>query len=123
MGLKQQADKEHAEFEKEWRELGKLIENDKKMKEFMRQKVRSRAEEAGKLGDTSIGVDDKHSKKITKNAWDTAKSMVTITSSQDKVVTYEEAFSKIQAATGICDIDELVQNFINSEDQNFTLFK
>merc|ERR1712057_96010 len=43
--LKQQADKEHAEFEKEWRELGKLIENDKKMKEFMRQKVRNRAEE------------------------------------------------------------------------------
>merc|ERR1719174_2940381 len=44
--LKQQADKEHAEFEKEWRELGKLIENDKKMKEFMRQKVRNRAEES-----------------------------------------------------------------------------
>merc|ERR1711977_221678 len=43
--LRQQADKEHAEFEKEWRELGKLIENDKKMKEFMRQKVRNRAEE------------------------------------------------------------------------------
>merc|ERR1712193_593629 len=43
--LKQQADKEHAEFEKEWRELGKLIENDKKMKEFMRQKVRSAQQE------------------------------------------------------------------------------
>merc|ERR1712178_172478 len=43
--LKQQADKEHAEFEKEWRELGKLIENDKKMKEFMREKVRTRAQE------------------------------------------------------------------------------
>ena len=28
--LKQQADKEHAEFEKEWRELGRLIENDKR---------------------------------------------------------------------------------------------
>merc|ERR1712178_512164 len=39
--LKQQADKEHAEFEKEWTELGRLIENDKKMKEFMRQKVRN----------------------------------------------------------------------------------
>merc|ERR1711972_1267446 len=93
------------------------------MKEFMRQKVRSRTEESGKLADTSKSDDDKHRKKITKNAWDTAKSMVTITSSQEKVVTYEEAFSKIQAATGICDIDELVQNFINSEDQNFTLFK
>merc|ERR1712151_66360 len=36
--LKQQADKEHSEFEKEWRELGRLIENDKRMKEFMRTK-------------------------------------------------------------------------------------
>merc|ERR1711881_87243 len=44
--LKQQADKEHAEFEKEWTELGRLIENDKKMKEFMRQKVRTQAEAA-----------------------------------------------------------------------------
>merc|ERR1719386_406769 len=44
--LKQQADKEHQEFEKEWKELGRLIENDKKMKEFMRQKVRNRAEES-----------------------------------------------------------------------------
>merc|ERR1711959_253749 len=43
--LKQQADKEHAEFEKEWTELGRLIENDKKMKEFMRTK--SRANEKG----------------------------------------------------------------------------
>merc|ERR1712178_94510 len=43
--LKQQADKEHAEFEKEWTELGRLIENDKKMKEFMRQKVRNREAE------------------------------------------------------------------------------
>merc|ERR1711881_634121 len=44
--LKQQADKEHQEFEKEWKELGRLIENDKKMKEFMRQKVRTQAEAA-----------------------------------------------------------------------------
>merc|ERR1712060_719980 len=41
--LKVQADKEHTEFEKEWRELGELIENDKKMKEHMRKQVRSRA--------------------------------------------------------------------------------
>merc|ERR1719230_614304 len=32
-------------------------------------------------------------------------------------------FARIQAATGICDIDELVQNFLNAEDLNFTLFK
>merc|ERR1712057_28272 len=48
--LKQQADKEHAEFEKEWKELGRLIENDKKMKEFMRQ--RHRQQEGDQRGDT-----------------------------------------------------------------------
>merc|ERR1719386_138801 len=49
--LKQQADKEHQEFEKEWKELGRLIENDKKMKEFMRQKERNRADEAATSGE------------------------------------------------------------------------
>merc|ERR1740127_87871 len=63
--LKQQADKEHAEFEKEWRELGKLIENDKKMKEFMRQKVRNRTEEA-KEASAGKADEDKHRKKVTK---------------------------------------------------------
>merc|ERR1712164_95780 len=42
--LKQQADKEHAEFEKEWTELGRL-KNDKKMKEFMRQRHRQQDQE------------------------------------------------------------------------------
>jgi len=40
----------------------------------------------------------------------------------EKVQVYEEAFAKMQAATGISDIDELVENFINAEDQNFSLF-
>ena len=35
---------------------------------------------------------------------------------------YEEAWNKIQAATGISDIKELVNTFIANEDQNFSLF-
>jgi len=119
--LKQQADKEHAEFEKEWRELGRLIENDKRMKEFMKTKVRGIKDDP-KANETG-NSDDKHRKKTTRNAWDTAKSLVTITANQEKVSTFEEAFARIQAATGICDIDELVQNFIHAEDTNFSLFK
>merc|ERR1711967_151203 len=121
--LKQQAYKEHAEFEKEWRELGKLIENDKKMKEFMRQKVRNRAEEqrAEAANSPSRSIAGRPQKQV----FETTKSITGVTSgsNQEKIATYEDAFSKIQAATGICDIDELVQNFINAEDQNFTLFK
>mmetsp|Transcript_50098 Transcript_50098/g.133597 ORF Transcript_50098/g.133597 Transcript_50098/m.133597 type:complete len:549 (+) Transcript_50098:142-1788(+) len=120
--LKQQADKEHAEFEKEWRELGKLIENDKKMKEFMRTKVKQTVD-SSKVGEMSLAQEDRHRKKITRNAWDTAKHLVTMTTNQEKADTYEKAFERIQKATGICDIDELVQNFIHAEDQNFSLFK
>jgi hypothetical protein len=115
--LKQQADKEHTEFEKEWRELGSLIDKDKKMKEFMRQKGRDRT------ADRRSDVAKVDAKTITRNSWDTAKPMVQITGSQEKIVSCEEAFSKIQAATGICDIDELVHKFIHDEDTNFTLFK
>ena len=61
--LKQQADKEHQEFEKEWRELGRLIENDKKMKEFMRQKERNRTAEEHK-GDLNAEEEEKLKKKV-----------------------------------------------------------
>ena len=35
---------------------------------------------------------------------------------------YEEAFTQIQEATGMTDIDDLVTSFIAAEDQNFSLF-
>merc|ERR1712072_1601730 len=69
--LKQQADKEHAEFEKEWTELGRLIENDKKMKEFMRQ--RHRQQESEQRGDMSQEQEEKMKKKVTASAWGVAK--------------------------------------------------
>jgi DNA repair exonuclease SbcCD ATPase subunit len=119
--LKQQADKEHAEFEKEWRSLGELIENDKKMKDHMRKQVRSRVEDV--KSEAGISDENQSRKKIAPNAWDSARSMVNMNSAQAKVTEYEDAFAKIQAATGISDIDQLVQNFIDSEDNNFTLFK
>jgi len=119
--LKQQADKEHAEFEKEWKELGKLIENDKRMKEFMKTKLKGKDEP--KSPTETLKDEAKQKKQLTRNAWDTAKSIGNLTANQEKVASYEEAFARIQAATGICDIDELVQNFINAEDTNFSLFK
>merc|ERR1719198_696228 len=118
--LKQQADKEHAEFEKEWTELGRLIENDKKMKEFMRQ--RHRQQDAVQRGDMTAEQEDKMKKKVTASAWGVAKDKATINSHIEKIQSYEEAFAKIQAATGISDVDELVQNFMDGEDQNFTVF-
>merc|ERR1719198_1570876 len=109
--LKQQADKEHAEFEKEWKELGRLIENDKKMKEFMKQ--RHRQQNSDQQGDMTAEQEDKMKKKVTASAWGVAKDKATINSHIEKIQSYEEAFAKIQAATGISDVDELVQNFMD----------
>lgn len=41
----------------------------------------------------------------------------------EKVLSYEEAFAKIEEATGISDTEVLVNNFIKAEERNFTLFK
>merc|ERR1719460_2214482 len=49
--LKAQADKEQEDFEQEWKELGKMIEQDRKMKDFMkkeREKL-SMAEHRGEM--------------------------------------------------------------------------
>ena len=40
-----------------------------------------------------------------------------------KIQSFEEAFSKIMNATGISDLDLLVKTFIQGEEKNFALFK
>jgi hypothetical protein len=43
--------------------------------------------------------------------------------SRQKVISYEEAFGKIEEATGISNIDQLVDTFIQAEERNFKFFK
>jgi len=45
-----------------------------------------------------------------------------IQQTQDKVASYEHEFKKIQDATGITGIDELVNKFIEAEEKNYSLF-
>mmetsp|Transcript_83675 Transcript_83675/g.148012 ORF Transcript_83675/g.148012 Transcript_83675/m.148012 type:complete len:540 (-) Transcript_83675:606-2225(-) len=115
--LKQQADKEHAEFEKEWKELGRLIENDKRMKEFMRSKAPT--------DHTKEAPQDaaKHLGKSATKFGETTKSAVALNANLHSASIYEQGFAQIQNATGICDIDELVRTFIESEDENYSLNK
>merc|ERR1711988_1665249 len=109
------------EFEAEWKELGKMIEQDRKMKDFMK-KEREKLSQQEHRGDMTVEQEASLKKKVLRGNWGIAKDKASIHASMEKVQSYEEAFAKIQAATGISDIDELVQNFINAEDQNFSLF-
>jgi len=119
--LKLQADKEQEDFEREWKELGKMIEQDRKMKDFMK-KEREKLSQQEHRGDMTVEQEQSLKKKVLRGNWGIAKDRASIHASMDKVASYEEAFAKIQAATGITDIDELVTTFINAEDQNFALF-
>jgi len=117
--LKEQADREQMNFEVEWSQLNQLIEKDRKLKDFIKSKERERS---SKAGDPALEEEQKLRKKVTKGAWGIAKDKANIHLSMEKVQSYEEAFAKIQKATKISDIDELVATFIQAEDQNFSLF-
>lgn len=120
--LKEMADKEQATFDTEWKELGKLIEADRKMKDYMKRSAAAVAPEADHRGQMTAEEEARLKKKVARGAWGIARDKAHIHLSQEKIQSYEEAFNRIQEATGIQDIDELVDKFIQAEDKNFSLF-
>lgn len=94
-----------ASFENEWKELGKLIESDRKMKELLRQRDKAGIGPNGKLDD-----EDRLRKKIMRGNAAISKDKAAQQAALQKVQSYEEAFAKIQESTGISDIDELVRS-------------
>jgi len=78
--------------------------------------------DAGQRGEMSM-EDEVHLKKVVvKGHWGLAKDKASIHAGMEKVQSYEEAFTQIQRATQISDIDALVRQFIENEDQNFKMF-
>merc|ERR1719446_1884929 len=73
-------------------------------------------------GEMSMEDEVQLKKHVVKGHWGLAKDKAAIHAGMEKVQSYEEAFAKIQAATGIADIDVLVKQFIENEDQNFKMF-
>ncbi|QDZ25392.1 outer dynein arm protein 1 [Chloropicon primus] len=120
--LQNQADKEQAAFESEWRELGKMIDEDKKMKDIMKVKESKRSSDAAGDDGSAGDGEKKGKKKLMSKDWVSMKEKALHRNQVDRIKSYSEAFQKIQEATGITDIDELVTKFLDAEDQNFTLF-
>ena len=137
--LKKQAEAEQEQFEREWNELGKLIEKDKQVKDFI--KTMEEAKVAQNAGQTAITSDNKLSqnlqkqdnlneltntekslkKQVAQTGWNIARDTANIHLSMAKVKQYEEAFNSIKAATHLNDIDELVNEFVKAEDHNDSL--
>ena len=89
------------------------------MKEFIRQRDPQGEEEAAP---DLLSEEQMLKKKVANSESAITKDKQSIRLSMEKVQTYEEAFAKIQAATGISDIDDLVKTFVEAEKHNFSLF-
>ncbi|KAL1524689.1 hypothetical protein AB1Y20_019575 [Prymnesium parvum] len=119
--LKLQSEKEQVEFEAEWKELGRKLEEDRKRQDFLTRE-RQRLLQLEQRGEMSFEDEQQLKKLVTKGHWGLAKDKASIHAGMEKVQTYEEAFAKIQSSTGISDIDQLVKQFIENEDRNFKMF-
>jgi hypothetical protein len=115
--LRGQAEKEQAEFEARWKELGLQMEEDRRRQE---QLARERARALADGGHAA--EDEAHKRGAGRGSWGTGGGSEELGSGMEKVASYEEAFAQIQAATGIEEIDQLVDNFIENEDANFKMF-
>ncbi|GMI17135.1 hypothetical protein TrLO_g10756 [Triparma laevis f. longispina] len=131
--LKDRAETDKAEFERDWKELGQLIEQDRKAREHIRAQIEknsvSPVNETGRFSNTGspVMMGDEVESLDAKNMmpggfFPSSANTKEAPLPQEKVELYEEAFNKIADATGITDVDEVVSTFLEAEDKNFSLF-
>ena len=111
VNLRCQADKEHADFEKEWKELINLIENDKRMREFIQQK-------------------EMHERKARREVRDSEGNEACIIMADSparelraKLLGLQSQFELIKEATGLNTIEELISFFDEKGKKTFSLYK
>ncbi|GBG32774.1 Coiled-coil domain-containing protein 63 [Hondaea fermentalgiana] len=118
--IEQQNNKERAEVDEQIAELDRAIDADRRRKDML---LREQGKDTiGQRGEMSMEEEARLKKKVAKGVWSMAKDKANVAATEMKVQSYEEAFNKIKAATGITDVDELVKTFIQNEEQNFSLF-
>ncbi|MEE6483097.1 hypothetical protein FKM82_013432 [Ascaphus truei] len=107
--LKEKAEKDLSQHTAEIKELQRIIDHDRRLKEFMGTKTQER----------SIGAEVLDARrKREKNELEKKKR----DPKEETVETYEQAFQQIQTVTGEDNLDILVTRFIEVEDRNFALF-
>jgi hypothetical protein len=130
--LKAYASKELNSFDETFKELDELLEEDRKMKDSIRQRMleQSKMKRDSLPKSPGLNSEDEASpggrKKTKKGALSSAVSAPDLTrmsaSEDTPKENYEEAFNKIKTATNMSDVNALVNKFVHSEDVNFSLF-
>ncbi|XP_013397891.1 coiled-coil domain-containing protein 63-like [Lingula anatina] len=106
--LKEKADKDMQQHNAEMKELIRIIDHDRKLKEFMGIKGQERQEDPQLVA--------------WRNKKESLENERKKGDQEDSVESYEAAFRRIRELTGEEEIDLLVNRFIEVEDRNFALF-
>ncbi|XP_073427261.1 outer dynein arm-docking complex subunit 1 [Dendrobates tinctorius] len=107
--MKEKAEKDLNQHTAEIKELQRVIDHDRRLKEFMGTKTQERS--------ISEEVLDARRRR-EKEEQERKKKDPT----EDTIETFEQAFQQIQSVTGEDNLDILVNRFIEVEDRNFALF-
>lgn len=118
--IKEQGDKEVKQFEKEWKDLNRMIEENQK-KTVNESQGRHSIAYKGAV-DTVVEEEKDLKKRLSRGTLQVINDKIVIEKTQEEVKYYREAFKKIREATGIENIDELAQNFEDADKENFKLF-
>ena len=113
--LIQQAERNLQNFEKDIKNANAISQKNKDLDNYLKMKGNEkfeleRMELEAKAEEELNNTRQQHSKANWMSAKEKAANMM----SAERVQTYQEHFAKIQAATGIADIDKLVSNFIQA---------
>ncbi|EFC38551.1 hypothetical protein NAEGRDRAFT_81548 [Naegleria gruberi] len=113
--VKDEHQKEIEKIEEEREQLDRLLKEAEKVTEKLQQRELERRER--EIQEAA----DLDRKRMLKSSWSNSGVKARATDMNEKRKQYEERFSKIEEATGK-NIDELIEHFSQSEDQNFSLF-
>ncbi|KAM4651690.1 outer dynein arm-docking complex subunit 1 isoform 1-T2 [Discoglossus pictus] len=107
--LKEKAEKDLNQHTAEIKELQRIIDHDRRLKEFMGIKTQERS-----ISEEVLDAKRKRERdEIEKKKRDPT---------EESIETYEQAFQQIRSVTGEDNLDILVNRFIEVEDRNFALF-
>ena len=121
--LIKQAEEEKLQFDQQIQLVNQKIEKEKQMKDFMKAKETEQNELEKLYRQTKAEEEINLKKQSQKAFWGFSKDKVACMIPEQKLKEYQEAFERILKATGAKNIDELVNNFIEAEERNFTLSK
>jgi chromosome segregation ATPase len=124
--LKQLGCEEEEQFEIEYNELGHYIDQQRQARDSesksKQEAVVVQVGDEGVRGSMSVEEEEGLKARLDHINRDLNQADNKRGATEDKIRSYEEAFEKLQQATGIRDINELVATFINNEDETFSLF-